>query len=103
MEKLLEGKNQLIIFNRSGQVYDEEPTFTCEEIKNGRFSGKNKLYNSDNLTFLIDQLQKGETYDVIYIDPPYNIGLNNKKYRDNYDDYLSMMEARLEVATAALS
>ena len=102
LEKLLEGKSAYY-FNRSGQVYDEEPTFTCEEIKNGRFSGKNKLYNSDNLTFLIDQLQKGETYDVIYIDPPYNIGLNNKKYRDNYDDYLSMMEARLEVAWELLA
>lgn len=102
LEKLLEGKSAYY-FNRSPQLFDEDPIYELEEIKNGRFSGKNKLYNSDNLTFLIDQLKKGETYDVIYIDPPYNIGLNNKKYRDNYDDYLSMMEARLEVAWQLLA
>ena len=102
LEKLLQGKSAYY-FNRSAQVYDENPIYSCEEIKNGRFSGKNKLYNSDNLTFLIDQLKNGEMYDVIYIDPPYNIGLNNKKYKDNYDDYLSMMEARLEVAWKLLT
>lgn len=102
LEKLLQGKSAYY-FNRSAQVYDENPIYSCEEIKNGRFSGKNKLYNSDNLTFLIDQLKNGEMYDVIYIDPPYNIGRNNKRYKDDYDDYLSMMEARLEVAWKLLT
>lgn len=91
---------------------------------------KNKIYFGDNLDVL--KSVEDETIDLIYIDPPFNTGkkqarkqisvaldekgdrvgfggnryqttvIGERAYRDNFDDYLSFLEPRLQEAYRVL-
>lgn len=77
----------------------------------------NSIYLADNLAVLQHWASTGETFDVIYIDPPYNTG-RDFVYRDNYRarrevnsgsyaqwhaEWLSMMLPRLILARRVLA
>lgn len=66
-----------------------------------------RLIEGDNLHGLTCLKNKNESFDIIYIDPPYNTGNKDFKYNDHYvdldDDYrhskwISFMAKRLEIA-----
>lgn len=73
----------------------------------------NFLIEGDNLESLTALKNMGKKVDVIYIDPPYNLGgKEGFKYEDDYVDkedryrhskWLSFMEARLEIARDLLT
>jgi adenine-specific DNA-methyltransferase len=63
----------------------------------------NLIIEGDNLSVLVKLLPEyREKIDVIYIDPPYNTGVTNLKYNNNYDNWLSFMNKRLQVAKLLL-
>lgn len=77
----------------------------------------NSIHLADNLPVLQHWVTSGETFDVIYIDPPYNTG-RDFVYRDNYRarrevnsgsyaqwhaEWLSMMLPRLILARRVLA
>ena len=67
-----------------------------EELK------QNLLFKSDNLTVL-KALSKTHTKSIkcVYLDPPYNTGINRKHFKDNRKskNWLQMMRARLKILT----
>ena len=70
----------------------------------------NTFIEGDNLDVLTDLAAAGESFDLIYIDPPYNTG-NDFAYRDNFRNgdrttrhaaWLAMMRPRIELARCVL-
>lgn len=83
------------------------------EINASAKNGKNFLIEGDNYASLklLEKTHKGKI-DIVYIDPPYNLGNNDFSYNDKYvnsdDEFrhskrLSFMEKRLTVAKNLLS
>ncbi len=115
IEKDINGKKYGLVFEEHREkINDILDTHTpvLEEDKelfidrgNGRM---NLLIEGDNLSALklLEKTHKGKI-DLIYIDPPYNRGVDDFKYDDNYitksDGYIhskwiSFMEVRLKIA-----
>lgn len=115
IEKDVNGKKYGLVFEEHREkINDILDTHTpvLEEDKelfidkgNGRM---NLLIEGDNLSALklLEKTHKGKI-DLIYIDPPYNRGVDDFKYDDNYitksDGYIhskwiSFMEVRLKIA-----
>ena len=115
IEKDINGKKYGLVFEEHREKINEildTHTPVLEENKdlfidkgNGRM---NFLIEGDNLSALklLEKTHKGKI-DLIYIDPPYNRGVDDFKYDDNYitksDGYIhskwiSFMEARLKIA-----
>lgn len=115
IEKDINGKKYGLVFEEHREkINDILDTHTpvLEEDKdlfvdkgNGRM---NFLIEGDNLSALklLEKTHKGKI-DLIYIDPPYNRGVDDFKYDDNYitksDGYIhskwiSFMEVRLKIA-----
>ena len=70
-----------------------------------------KLIEGDNLHGLTCLKNQQESFDVIYIDPPYNTGNKDFKYNDHYVDlddefrhskWISFMANRLKIANELL-
>ncbi len=70
----------------------------------------NTFIEGDNLAVLEELAEAGDSFDLIYIDPPYNTG-NDFAYRDDFRDgarttrhqaWVAMMRPRLEAARAVL-
>lgn len=121
IEKDIKGKKYGLVFEEHREAIDEileanTPVLTEEKdlfIDNG--GQMNFLIEGDNLAALqlLEKTHKGKI-DLIYIDPPYNMG--NKEHRDFiYDDHfvdnndmfrhskwLSFMEKRLKIAQQLL-
>ncbi len=122
IEKDIKGKKYGLVFEEHREAIDETletntPVLTEEKdlfIDNG--GQLNFLIEGDNLASLqlLEKTHKGKI-DLIYIDPPYNMG--SKEHRDFvYDDefidgndlfrhskWLSFMEKRLKIALSLLS
>ena len=65
----------------------------------------NLLFKSDNLKVLkVLQSTHASTVKCIYVDPPYNTGINRKHFMDNRNssDWGQMMRERLEVLKTLL-
>ncbi len=86
-----------------------------KEIKSkkvGKSGPQHRIIESDNLIGLEYLKKQKESFDVIYIDPPYNTGNKDFKYNDHYVDeddefrhskWISFMYKRLSVAKEILS
>lgn len=117
ISKDIKGKKYGLVFEEHREEIDEKlethiPVLTEDKklsINNG--GEQNFLIEGDNLAALklLEKTHKGKI-DVIYIDPPYNTGKNEKQdfhYDDNFVDindsfrhskWLSFMEKRLKIA-----
>ena len=65
----------------------------------------NTFVEGDNLDVLRELAAGGETFDLVYIDPPYNTG-NAFAYRDKaggHEAWVAMMRPRLEAARTVMS
>lgn len=119
LEKDVCGKKYGLIFEQHREDIDEvldTRTPVLTENKNLYISNDgqmNFLIEGDNLASLklLEKTHKGEI-DLIYIDPPYNRGINDFKYDDNFvvksDGYihskwLSFVSERLKIARKLLS
>lgn len=119
LEKDVNGKKYGLVFEEHREEIDEvlethTPVLTEDKelfIDNG--GQMNFLIEGDNLASLklLEKTHKGKI-DLIYIDPPYNRGINDFKYDDNFisksDGYvhskwLSFIEERLKIAKKILS
>lgn len=125
-EELIQELDQLRRRKRFGLVWEEQPEDQLEQltssfplvvpdkkrkITNGA-GNTNLLIEGDNLYSLtLLNFSHKEKVDLIYIDPPYNRGLEDFKYNDNYvnpDDsfrhskWLSFMHKRLTLAKSLL-
>lgn len=119
IEKDIKGKKYGLVFEEHRETIDEileqnTPVLTEEKdlfIDNG--GQMNFLIEGDNLAALqlLEKTHKGKI-DLIYIDPPYNIGNKDFIYDDNFVDandtfrhskWLSFMQKRLEIAKRLLS
>ena len=119
LEKDVNGKKYGLIFEEHREEIDEvldthTPVLTEDEalfIDHGGLM--NFLIEGDNLASLklLEKTHKGKI-DLIYIDPPYNRGINDFKYDDDFivksDGYLhskwlSFIKGRLEIAKRLLS
>lgn len=115
IEKDINGKKYGLVFEehreKINDIFDTH-TPVLEEDKElfiDKGNGKmNFLIEGDNLSALklLEKTHKGKI-DLIYIDPPYNRGVDDFKYDDNYitksDGYIhskwiSFMEVRLKIA-----
>ena len=91
--------------------------FTRDSALSTAVGADNAIIAADNLPVLQELVSRGELFDVIYIDPPYNTG-KDFVYRDNYrlrrqmrsgsyaewhSQWLSMMLPRLILARQVLS
>lgn len=86
-----------------------------KEVKSKAIAAKgpqHRIIESDNLVGLEILKKKGEKFEIIYIDPPYNTGNKDFKYNDHYVDpedefhhskWLSFMHKRLCIAKELLS
>lgn len=119
IEKDINGKKYGLVFEEHREkINDILDTHTpvLEEDKElfiDKGNGKmNFLIEGDNLSALklLEKTHKGKI-DLIYIDPPYNRGVDDFKYDDNYitksDGYIhskwiSFMEVRLKIACKLL-
>ena len=119
LEKDVNGKKYGLVFEEHREEIDEvldthTPVLTEEKdlfIDNG--GHLNFLIEGDNLASLklLEKTHKGKI-DLIYIDPPYNRGINDFKYDDDFivksDGYihskwLSFIKERLVIARKLLS
>src|SRR5574344_3001517 len=121
IENELTKKKYGLIWEEHQERVDKEletqiPTF--EEIKDKEIvSNENDKFNflieGDNLhsLYLLEKTHK-EKIDVIYIDPPYNTGINDFIYNDSFVDeedgyrhskWLSFMQKRLKLSKDLLS
>ena len=90
--------------------------FTRDSALSTAVGADNAIIAADNLPVLQELASRGELFDVIYIDPPYNTG-KDFVYRDNYrlrrqmrsgsyaewhSQWLSMMLPRLILARQVL-
>ena len=59
----------------------------------------NAIFIGDNIKYLEQSAKRGDLFDVIYIDPPYNTG-NSFSYNDKRSSYgwIEFMRPRLELA-----
>lgn len=125
-EELVEELHKLSSRKRFGLVWEDRKedalenlatTFPLLELDKKRSIGdegenSNLLIEGDNLFSLsLLNFSHKEKVDLIYIDPPYNRGLNDFKYNDNYVDsedafrhskWLSFMQKRLILAKSLL-
>lgn len=91
--------------------------FELDTALSSSTTSPNSIHVADNLPVLQHWVSTGETFDVIYIDPPYNTG-RDFVYRDNYRarrevnsgsyaqwhaEWLSMMLPRLILARRILA
>ena len=115
IEKDVNGKKYGLVFEEHREkINDILDTHTPvlkedKELFIDKGNGKmNFLIEGDNLSALklLEKTHKGKI-DLIYIDPPYNRGVDDFKYDDNYitksDGYIhskwiSFMEVRLKIA-----
>ena len=119
LEKDVNGKKYGLVFEEHQEAIDtvlaeHTPVLTEEKpllIDNG--GEMNFLLEGDNLAALrlLEKTHRGRI-DLIYIDPPYNRGIDDFKYDDNFitksDSYihskwLSFMAKRLEIAKRLLA
>ena len=116
------GKKYGLVFEEHREAIDEKlennaPVFTEEKELFIDGGGElNFLLEGDNLASLklLEKTHRGKI-DVIYIDPPYNTGKNEKQdfhYDDNFIDgndsfrhskWLSFMDKRLQIASELLT
>ena len=119
IEKDINGKKYGLVFEEHSEKIDDildEHTPVLTEDKNLFIDSGNTRMNflieGDNLAALrlLEKTHKGKI-DLIYIDPPYNRGVDDFKYDDNYitkaDGYIhskwiSFMEVRLKIAKKLL-
>ncbi len=97
------------------EIEDKIPVFKEDntlEIKKGNTKSTNFIIEGDNLhsLYLLEKTHKNKI-DLIIIDPPYNRGLNDFVYDDNYIDktdafkhskWISFMNKRLKIAKRLL-
>lgn len=97
------------------EIKDKIPVFVEDkslEIKSNDDKSTNFILEGDNLhsLYLLDKTHRNKI-DLIVIDPPYNRGLNDFIYDDNYIDkgdsfkhskWISFMEKRLSIAKKLL-
>lgn len=119
LEKDINGKKYGLVFEEHREEIDEvldthTPVLTEDKdlfISNG--GQMNFLIEGDNLASLklLEKTHKGKI-DLIYIDPPYNTGVNDFIYDDNFvektdlfrhSQWLSFMKNRLQIAYKLLS
>ena len=119
IENELASKKYGLLWEKHEEAVDEKmcdniPVFTEDEAReiivyDGPY---NFILEGDNLhsLYLLEKTCK-EKVDCIYIDPPYNTGAKDWKYNNNYVDkvdsyrhskWLSMMNARLQIAKKLL-
>ena len=72
-------------------IFDDEEILlqSVKEIKSkkvGKSGPQHRIIESDNLIGLEYLKKQKESFDVIYIDPPYNTGNKDFKYNDHYVD-----------------
>ena len=120
IEHELKSKRYGLIWEEHEEKIDKEiknkiPVFKEEkslEIKTNEAKATNFILEGDNLhsLYLLEKTHKGKI-DLIMIDPPYNRGLNDFVYDDNYIDtndsfkhskWISFMNKRLIIAKKLL-
>lgn len=71
----------------------------------GTGTSTHRLICDDNLTALGHLHQAGETFDLVFVDPPYNTGRNRDAYRNSFDtqQWKDHLLARLDAVAKVMS
>ena len=121
IENALTEKKFGLVFEEHMEEIDEKllneiPVFSADETRKickDKSLPYNFIIEGDNLQalYLLEKTHRGKV-DCIYIDPPYNTGVRDWKYNNDYVDnndnyrhskWLSMMKTRLQLAKRLLN
>ena len=76
---------------------------TTSQISNGGPRLPHLVIEGENLVALRTLVESETLVDLIYIDPPYNTGVTDRKYIDVFAAWSEFMRARLDLARALLT